>query len=128
MIVTACAPGARTFAVAFPPDGDIAEVPIVVTDETGLVTNVEETPAVERPVKDEFMRTIAGSPNSLIVQWLGSGCDGTVAIAVRTPGVSIRVASSRNPGVCNAVAIRRAVLIGFSRPVDVSRTSVEFAH
>ena len=73
------------------------------------------------------MMTFGDRPNSVMAHWIGGACEASPRIDV-TPdgGVTIRVTTGRKAEPCDGVAVPRYVMIEFSAPPDMSRTSIAF--
>jgi hypothetical protein len=116
-----------TFGFAFPANGNIAALPVTVSDATGTVVSADQAPAGFLPVVDEGFSTVIENPNAIVVHWIGGACDASVAMSVRDTGtITVHVATTRKPGACDLLGVSRAVLMQFSHPIDASRTSVGF--
>jgi hypothetical protein len=113
--------GTRTFGYAFPADEFLDALPVTLTDQTGLVTNLDEAPADFQPLIDEGFQTVPGDSRAIVVHWLGGFCDSGVAIDARDTGtVTFTLTTTRKPGVCELGAIQRALRIDLARPLDPS--------
>ena len=127
VLLVGCSLTARKFDLSFPAADNLAELPVVVTDETGLVGTIEIVRIDPPPVLPRGFVTIAGHPNAVAVHWVGGACEASVAITVSgSDQLTFAVAITAGPGACDAMGIQRAVRIDLGRPVDVSRTSVTF--
>ena len=118
----------KQFPFGFVATDAAPELQGVLTDKTGSVVRVTTVQAVNpAPPIERGMMTFADRPNSVMVHWLGGACDASPAILV-TPdgGVTITVTTATRPGVCDAVAVPRYVIIELGGPVDLSRTTVRF--
>ena len=125
--VIGCTVFSRQFAYTFPANGNIAELPVVLTDSTASVTFVGEAPAGFQPIVDDGFSTVPADPNAIVVHWLGGACDASVAITAEgSNSVDFVVTTATKPGGCDAIGIPRAVLIQLSRPADPSRLGVRF--
>ena len=126
-LLATCSVTARKFDLTFPAADNLAELPVVVTDETGLVGAVEVVRIDPPQVLARGFVTIAGRPNAVAVHWVGGACEASVAITVSgSDQLTFAVATTSGPGTCDAIGIQRAVRIDLGRPVDTSKTTVTF--
>ena len=127
-LVTSCALFARRFELAFRADGARDELPVIVVDETGMVTsvaNVQRDPS-QSPL-ERGMSSVPGSPNAVVVFWTDDPCDDSVTVtASGSNSLTLAVVMTRSPTDCPAVLFDRAIRIELGRPVDFSRTTVTF--
>jgi hypothetical protein len=122
-----CTTFSRQFAYSFPANGNLPELPVVLTDATASVTSVGAAPAGFQPIVNDGFSTVANNPNAIVVHWLGGACDASIAItADGSNNVDFTVTTATKPGGCDAIGIPRAVLIQLSRPADPSRLGVRF--
>ena len=127
VLLGSCSLTARKFDLTFPAVDNLAELPVVVTDETGLVGAVEVVRIDPPPVLPRGFVTIAERPNAVAVHWVGGACEASVAITVSgSDQLTFAVAITSGPGACDAIGIQRAVRIDLGRPVDTSKTTVTF--
>jgi hypothetical protein len=123
VLLAGCSLAARKFDVVLAAGGTIEELPVVLTDETGLVLNVGEA-AVNEPTLPEGMLTLQGKPDTVVLHWVGGACDQGVAIRVSgSDSLTIAVAITSSPDACDAIGVPRGVFIKIIRPFDMSRTS-----
>ena len=127
VLLAGCSFTARKFDFTFPAEGGRPELPVVLSDETGLVDVVGPVGLDPPPVFPEGMTTLEASPSALIAHWTGGECEESVAITVSgSDSLTIAVAIKNSPDACDAIGVRRQVLIQLTRPVDTSRTTVTF--
>ena len=125
VLLASCSFAARKFDFAFPAEGGRPELPVVLADETGLVDFVGPIGMDPPPVFPEGMTMLDASPNALIAHWTGAECEASVAITVSgSESITIAVVITNSPDACDAIGVRRLVLIQLTRPVDRSRTTV----
>ncbi len=118
--------GTRTFGFAFPAEGNRDALPVLLTDATGTVVDVDAA-ADFQAVIDEGIATINANSNAVVIHWIGGACDASVAINATGNGVvDFAVVTTVKPGDCDAIGIPRAVLIQLAQPADMSRISVRF--
>jgi hypothetical protein len=133
-LVIACDTGkGPVFSAVFPAiDGDvngsidINALPVTLRDLTGSVTGIRT--AEVRPEDHDFSRgradPIPGQPNALRVLWLGGACERDVEMSLGQVEDELVLTVHANSsmsifrGGCPALGVPRAVVIGFSRPVD----------
>jgi hypothetical protein len=127
LVVAGCSfLGSRTFGFSFPAEGNREALPVLVTDQTGSVVDVDE--AVNfRAIVDEGVATSNENPNAVVIHWIGGACDSSVAItATGNAVVDFAVVTSVKPIACDAIGIPRAVRVQLSQPPDMARISVRF--
>ncbi len=126
VLLAGCSFVARTFDLAFPADAglNLAELPIVLRDETGQVVSVAVAPPIANVVGDVGMATIQGNVNAVILHWLGGSCDERVSITASGSGqITFTLSTAERAGACDAVGHPRGVMVQLAHPVDMSRTS-----
>jgi hypothetical protein len=122
-VVTGCVGTVRQFQVTFPADAGSKALPGLVNDQTGLVTRVAAAQPGPAPVMDDFMSHDPRTPNIVVIQWLGGGCDERVEITVEGPdNLEFVIAPKAPAGACDGVGVPRAVFIELSVPIDSSRS------
>jgi hypothetical protein len=127
VVFAACSLAARKFDLVLSAGGAAEELPVVVTDETGLVLNVGEASLDAPAPLPRGLMTLNGEPDTVIVHWVGGACDEGVAMTVSgSDDLTIAVAITSSPEACDAVGVPRAVFIKIVRAFDMSRTSVTF--
>jgi hypothetical protein len=121
-----CSMFPRTFGFSFPAEGNIGALPVVLTDETGLVVDADAAPiGGPQPANSEGMRLPDGIPNAIIAHWIGGACDESVAIrATGSTGVTFSVKTTRKPGGCDGIGVPRQVLIHLAPNIDPRQASV----
>ena len=98
-------------------------LPVVLNDETGLITRIESTPA-EMQGNDYMapaVRVDPGDPNSFILSWLGGACDNHASLTLKRfeNGYELRLAVDTAFGGCIALGVFRDVRIVTSSPISV---------
>jgi hypothetical protein len=126
--VAACAgPSAsRQFRTALQYADHSTPFPVVLNDETGLVTGIEPGPS-DALAQDAGPAAKADptDANAFILSWLGGGCDNDVALWF-TPGQGVYALSVEMhggggfPGGCAGVGVPLAVRIVTSSPVPIA--------
>jgi len=126
-VVAACAAPdpSRQFRTVLQFSAEAAPLPVVLNDETSLVTRIESGPV--DPQFDTLApaaRTDPADPNAFIVSWLGGACDNDAVLwFTRGQGVyslSVQVNGKfAFPGGCTAVGIPRDVRIVTSSPMPI---------
>ena len=127
-------PSSRTFGGVFPADGAIPVMPVVLTDETGLVMDVtfdvgaqglQGAPGVEG---DSGISLVPADPNAVQIRWMGGACDLRTDVRLRSAilgGMILSGRTERDQAACRAVGIRRSMVLHFGGPVDLSRIGAE---
>ncbi|HLO35985.1 MAG TPA: hypothetical protein VK194_07875 [Candidatus Deferrimicrobium sp.] len=126
VLVAACQPEGRIFQVTL--TGSDAPLPVVMTDETTLVTGISEA-AVESATtaNDPAVRADQDDPDVLILTWLGGACDQDTAVWFGPqPGgyvlnLAIHEAFTTS---CRALGVPRGLRIVTSRPIPVNSVTV----
>jgi hypothetical protein len=122
-MLAGCSLGTRTFGLSFPAEGGIRELPVVLTDYTGLVADVNlPNLGVPHPGPHgghaDGMNAVPGQPNALEVDWVGGMCDASVDIVVRGGDkLAVTLATQTRPGGCLLAGIGRRLVITFTRPM-----------
>ena len=108
---------------AFPPLGDISELPFRVADHTGLMRGVS---VVDPGDVDETVSQVPGRDDAIYVTWLGGMCDRRVLVDFdgTVNGYAVNIKTERNFGGCVLAGIRRKLMFEFTEPVDASAVSV----
>lgn len=118
--------GSRTFGFSFPAEGHRDALPVLLTDQTGAVVDMDAAVNFQG-IADEGIATINEDPNAVVIHWTGGACDASVAISATGNGVvDFAVVTTVKPGPCDAIGIGRGVLIRLAKPADMSRMSVRF--
>ena len=126
-LLAGCSLTARKFDLTFQAEGGRPELPVVVTDETGLVDLVAPVRTNPPPLIPRGMSTVEASPNVVTVFWAAAECETGASITLTgSDHLTIKVALTNSPDTCGAIGIRREVLIQLTRPVDTARTTVTF--
>jgi hypothetical protein len=120
VMVSACqAPAGTQFrATVVQPDGSYA-MPVVLGDQTGLVTAIEAAPGdggSERP----SVQPDPDDPNAVIVSWGTGACDDDTAVALRRSGAGFRMDIVVHEGLnlgCTAQLLFRGLRVRFSESV-----------
>lgn len=100
-------------------------LPLVLTDETGLVTGMEAAaPDPTLDYSDLVARSDPANANAFIVSWLGGACDKNASLSFKTSeGVyELHVTTHGNigfPGGCTANGIFRDIRILTSKPLPI---------
>ena len=115
-------PEPRLFHTALP-RADDQPLPVVLGDETGLVTGI--TPAAD-PQGDDIQPAVLSDPSdpmAFVIVWIGSPCDKDAAMSFRSKEGGYRLQLSVSPGAraCQLlVAVPRGVRIVTSSAISVS--------
>jgi hypothetical protein len=117
------------------PNGEAASLPVVLRDETGLVTSIE--PLAVDPSGVGSMPSVQADPNdpnALLVTWLG-GCDTDAQLGLKpshrgTGQYDLHVSFGSPSGFgggCAAVGVGRGVRVRTSSPIPVDSIAVNAA-
>ena len=114
----------RQFSAVLQLSEESQRLPIVLSDETGLVTAIESVPMDPGANYAELAaKADPTNPNAFIVRWLGGACDNDASLRFyRAEGVYVvNVALHGNVGFggCPAVGIPRDIRIVTSSPIPV---------
>ena len=124
-VLAGCAFTVQSFILSFPAQGEVPELHGVLNDQTGLVVSVEDVVPGPAPVA-EFMSRDPTKPNQVVIQWRSESCDARVEITVSgTEHLTILVEPKSRERICELGGAPRAVLIEFSRPLDLAKTTFD---
>ena len=126
VLVVACQPEGRIFQITL--TGSDAQLPVAMTDATGLVTGISEA-AVESATtgNDPAVRADEDDPDALILTWLGGACDQDTAVwfGPQHGAYVLNLAIHEKSGTgCPASAVPRGLRIATSRPIPVDSINV----
>jgi hypothetical protein len=126
-LVAGCQPSGRPFQVTLVTD--FADpLPVTLTDETGLVTAIEQVEADAASVGDlAALQADPTDPNASVLTWVGGACDQdtTVWFHVLSGGYVMNVAIHERLGMgCTAVGIPRGIRITTTRPIPADSVTV----
>ena len=129
LVLAGCVAGPpRTHSITFPALEDVAALPVVLDDRTGLVQRLEVGPA-ELPglVDDDGAIGLPGNPMAVAVRWLGGVCDkqANLSLEDRQGTLWLSITTDRDFGGCRLAGIFRPLILHFATPVDASRIHVE---
>jgi len=128
-MATACGTPAGTLfnATIQQPDGS-NPLPVVLGDETGLVTGIEvvsiDWPAgVGGSTDGPFVQPDTSDPNAIVVFWITGACENDVAMSFKPVGAGfdLHVAVHGKFGSCTANALFRQLRIRFSRSIPATQ-------
>ena len=127
VLVAACQPEGRVFETTLGTELN-APLPIILTDETALVTGIAQAAVDPSTTGNEpAVQAHPGDPNGLVLTWLGGACDHDAAVhfQVLNGGYVLNLATHEKVGLgCVASAVARAVRITVSRPIPVDSITV----
>ncbi len=115
----------RQFTAVLQVSDEVPPLPVVLNDETGLVTGIASAPMDPGAAYAEpAVRADPTDPNAFIISWLGGACDNDAALTFkRMEGVYVlNVAVNGKfgfPGGCTANGILRDVRIVTSSPIPL---------
>jgi len=126
-VLSSCqAPAGTQFrATVVQPDGSYA-MPVVLGDQTGLVTAIESAP-FEGYVELPSVRPDPNDPNAVIVSWGTGACDDDTSLALQRSGPGFRIDIAVNAGftlACTAQLLYRGLRIQFSTAVSADAFDV----
>jgi hypothetical protein len=120
--VAACS-SSRQFSAVLQVSAEAPPLPVVLSDETGLVTRIESAPM--NPGVD-YARPAARADltdaNAVIISWLGGACDNDASLTLKRveEAYLLNVAVHGKFGLgCTAAGIARDVQIVTSSPIPV---------
>lgn len=125
--VTACSGPSRSreFKTILHRSQDARDLPVVLRDETGMVTGIESGPTNQTfDYSAPAARADPTDPSAFIVSWLGGACDNDALLRFsrNSAGYVIGVEVHGKlgfPGGCPAVGIPRDVRIVTSSPIPL---------
>jgi len=129
LLVGACSspPAGRLFRTSLPTDG-YAPLPIVLGDETDLVTGIEAGPAgADAPGSEATARADPAGANAFIVTWMGGLCatDAAMSFIRAGSGYALHLEGHQPPlASCSMVGIGRDLRIRTSRPIPLELIAV----
>jgi hypothetical protein len=115
----------RQFSAVLQFSAEAQPLPVVLSDETGLVTGIASAPMDPGADYAELAATAdPTNPNAFIISWLGGACDNDASLRFyRAEGVYVLNVAVHGkvgfPGGCTANGIFRDVRIVTSSPVPV---------
>ena len=121
--LAACWPSGPQYRVTLQDSSEIPPLPIVLTDETGLVTRIEAA-QVPDPIGSSGLavRPDPSDPDAFVLGWLGGACDNDVALTFKRHqnGYVLTVSTHGKLDTgCTLQAITRTVRIVTSAPIPV---------
>ena len=126
VLVAACSspPAGRLFTTSLPTDG-YAPLPVVLGDETGLVSGIEPGPAGATAPSLEARADPAG-PNGFVVGWMGGLCSSDVALSFKrtASGFAVHLEVHDKVGSCPMVGISRDVRVKTTAPISIESIEV----
>ena len=125
LVLAACEDsGFARFETAFPAEGSDdglarAALPVVLTDQTGLVTGIE----LGAPVPGISNEGIRRQGNRLVVGWVGGLCEDRARLLVARTGVGITIRVSTDQslagiGGCPAAGVLRILEVKLIEAID----------
>jgi hypothetical protein len=114
----------RQFSTELHRADETTPFPVVLSDETGLVTGIESAPLALGDDVAPIARADPADPNAFFVSWLGGACDNDAALTFKplAGGYTVNVTVHGKfgfPGGCTAVGIPRDVRILTSSPIPI---------
>ena len=125
--VAACAgpSSSRQFSAVLQVSDEVPALPVVLSDETGLVTGIGPAPMDPGAGHAQLAaRADPPDPNAFIVSWLGGACDNDASLTFKRAegGYLLNVAVHAKGGLlgsCTLQGILRDVRIVTSSPIPV---------
>jgi hypothetical protein len=123
----ACGPaapaGPRAIDGAFPAQGDIAALPVRVTDLPRVISTVS---VVAANAGHEGVIQVPGRDDALYLQWIGGMCDRGAEVVVDRAGTSlvITISTERDFGGCRMAGIGRTLMLELREPIDATTVAL----
>ena len=125
LLVGACQAEGRTFSTMLP-TVDRDPLPVALTDETELVTGIDEAQADVSWGDKAAVHALPGRPNAVVLSWLGGVCDrdARVRFHVVNGDYLLNLAINEPGGSCPAAGVPRALRIDLSRSIPAESVVV----
>ncbi len=116
--------GPRAIDGAFPAQGDIAALPVRVSDLRGVVRNVS---VVAADAGHEGVSQVLGRDDAVYLQWIGGMCDRGAEVVVDRAGAGllVTISTQRDFGGCRMAGISRTLMLELVEPVDASTVALK---
>lgn len=116
--------GPRAIDGVFPAQGDLAALPIRVSDVSGVIRTVS---IVAADAGHEGVTQAPGRDDAITVQWVGGMCDRSAEVVVDRPGdgLALTISTKRDFGGCRLKGISRTLMLELTEPVDASTVALE---
>ena len=113
----------QTFASSFPAEEGVADTAVLVTDHTGLMTDLIIDPQIQPPPPEG----VADHPDGLVVTWIGGACDASVEFAFEQNGSAYTLTGTTvtTGDACILIGIERRIQLKLRTPVPAA--SVDFS-
>ena len=115
----------RQFSAVLQVSDEVPPLPVVLSDETGLVTGIESAPMdPSAAYRQPAARADPTDPNAFIISWLGGACDNDASLTFkRAEGVYVLNVAVHGkfgfPVGCTANGVFRDVRIVTSSPIPL---------
>jgi hypothetical protein len=114
----------RQFRAVLQVSAEAPPLPVVLSDETGLVTGIESAPMDPAADSELAARADPTDPSAFIISWLGGACDNDASLTFKRLEAAyvLNVAVHGKitfPGGCTANGIFRDVRIVTSSPIPI---------
>ena len=116
----------RQFSAVLQPSDEVPSLPVVLSDETGLVTGITSAPMDPGgEYREVVARADPTDPNAFIVSWLGGACDNDAALTFQRHeggyvlSVAVHGKGGFLGGSCTLQGIVRDLRIVTSSPIPV---------
>jgi hypothetical protein len=116
--------GPRAIEGVFPAHGDIAPLPVRVSDLLGVIRNVS---IVAADPGHEGVNQVSGRDDAIYLQWTGGMCDRSAEIVVDRAGASllVTISTKRDFGGCRMAGISRTLMFELNEPVDATTVALK---
>ena len=125
LLIGACQAEGRTFSTRLP-TVDRDPLPVALTDETELVTGIDEAQADVSWGDKAAVHALPGRPNAVVLSWLGGMCDRDARVRFHVVnGDYLLNLAINDPGAsCPAAGVPRALRIDLSRSIPAESVVV----
>jgi hypothetical protein len=108
----------------FAAQGDIAALPVRVSDPSGLIRAVS---VVAADAGHEGVTQVPGRVDALDLQWIGGMCDRGAEVVVDRAGTGliVTISTDRDFGGCRLMGISRTLMLELNQPVDASTVALK---
>ncbi len=116
-------PRPRAIDGVFPAQGDVARLPVRVTDLPGVIRAV----SIAADAGDDGVSQVPGRDDALYVQWRGGTCDRDAEVIVDRigAGLLVTIRSKHDLGGCFMDFVTRTLMLELNEPVAASTVTLE---
>lgn len=117
-------PGPRVVDGVFPAQGDVAALPVRVSDPSGVIRAVSIFAA---DAGHDGVTQVPGRDDALYLQWMGGMCDRAAEVVVDRAGaiLFVTISTKRDFGGCRLMGISRTLMLELNEPVDASTVAIK---